>query len=128
MCGNISLSIICKPCFKHSSCVSFSHKVLFFPIISIASRKVFTDPSNQCRIFSKKAISFLVKTDISKFKRYDYFFFIPIKLSRAGYTIAEFPVTRSYPDDGTIPTHIPKSRYPRLGWDIVRIATSYKKY
>jgi glycosyltransferase involved in cell wall biosynthesis len=103
-------------------------KFFISPIISIASRKFFTDPTNQSRVFSKKAINFLAKTDINKFKRYDFFFFIPIKLSRTGHSTSEFPVTRNYPDDGSIPTHIPKSRYPRLGWDIVRIATSYKKY
>ena len=103
-------------------------KYFISPIISIASRKVFTDPSNQCRVFSKKAITFLIKTDISKFKRYDYFFFIPITLSRSGYTTAEFPVTRSYPDDGMIPTHIPKSRYLRIGLDILKIAITHKKY
>ena len=103
-------------------------KFFISPIISIASRKIFTDPSNQCRIFSRKAINFLVKVDISRFKRYDYFFFIPIKLSRSGYLTSEFPVTRSYPSDGTIPTHIPKSRYFRIGLDIVRIAITHKKY
>jgi glycosyltransferase involved in cell wall biosynthesis len=103
-------------------------KYFISPIISIASRKIFTDPTNQCRIFSKRAVNLLVETDISAFKRYDYFFFIPIKLSRAGYTVSEFPVTRSYPDDGTIPTHIPKSRYPRIGLDILKISITHKKY
>ena len=103
-------------------------KFFVSPIISMSSRKFFTDPTNQFRVFSKKAINYLAKTDIDKFNRYDFFFFIPIKLSRSGYSTSEFPVTRNYPDDGSIPTHIPKSRYPRLGWDIVRIATRYKKY
>jgi glycosyltransferase involved in cell wall biosynthesis len=103
-------------------------KFFVSPIISMASRKFFTDPTNQSRVFSKNAINYLTKTDIDKFNRYDFFFFIPIKLSRSGYSTSEFPVTRNYPDDGSVPTHIPKSRYPRLGWDIVRIAVSYKKY
>lgn len=103
-------------------------KCFISPIISIASRKIFTDPSNQCRVFSKKAINLLVKSDIARFQRYDYFFFIPIVLSRSGCRTAEFPVTRSYPDDGTIPTHIPKSRYFRLGLDLVKIAITFKKY
>jgi glycosyltransferase involved in cell wall biosynthesis len=103
-------------------------KFFISPIISIVSRKIFTDPTNQCRIFSKKAITCLSKTNINNFKRYDFFFFIPIKLSRSGYSTSEFPVTRSYPDDGSIPTHIPRSRYLRLGLDLVRMATGYKKY
>ena len=103
-------------------------KFFISPIISLASRKIFTDPSNQCRIFSRRTINFLVKVDISRFKRYEFFFYIPMKLSRSGYLTAEFPVTRSYPSDGTIPTHIPKSRYFRIGLDIVRIAITYKKY
>lgn len=103
-------------------------KFFISPIISIASRRIFTDPSNQCRIFSKKAINLLIKVDINRFKRYDYFFFIPIKLSRSGCLTSEFPVTRRYPGDGTIPTHIPRSRYIRIGLDIVRIAITYKKY
>ena len=103
-------------------------KYFISPIISIASRKYFTDPTNQCRVFSKSAIKYLAKIDINKFKRYDFFFFIPIKLSRSGYSTSEFPVTRSYPDDGSIPTHIPRSRYLRLGLDLVRMATGYKKY
>ena len=103
-------------------------KFFISPIISIVSRKIFTDPSNQSRVFSKRAIDYLTKTDIDKFKRYDFFFFIPIKLSRSGYLTSEFPVTRSYPDDGTVPTHIPKSRYLRLGFDLLRIAASFKKY
>ena len=103
-------------------------KFFISPITSFAARKIFTDPSNQCRVFSNKAMNELVKIDISRFKRYDYFFFIPIRLSRANYLTSEFPVTRSYPDDGTIPTHIPKSRYLRLGLDIIRIAITHKKY
>jgi glycosyltransferase involved in cell wall biosynthesis len=103
-------------------------KLFISPVISIVSRKFFTDPTNQSRVFSKKAISYLTKTDINKFKRYDFFFFIPIKLSRSGYSTSEFPVTRSYPDDGSIPTHIPKSRYPRLGYDLVRMAINYRNY
>ena len=31
-------------------------KYFISPIISIASRKIFTDPSNQCRVFSKKQL------------------------------------------------------------------------
>ena len=103
-------------------------KYFISPIISIASRKFFTDPTNQCRVFSKRAINYLTKIDINKFKRYDFFFFIPIKLSRSGYSTSEFPVTRSYPDDGSIPTHIPKSRYPKLGYDLIRLVVSYKRY
>ena len=103
-------------------------KFFISPIISIASQRIFTDPSNQCRVFSKKAINLIINVDISKFKRYDYFFFIPIKLSRSGCLTSEFPVTRSYPDDGTIPTHIPKSRYFKIGVDIVRMAIIHKKY
>lgn len=103
-------------------------KLFISPIISLAARKIFTDPSNACRFFSNKAISELIKIDINKFKRYNYFFFIPIRLSRANYLISEFPVTRSYPDDGTTPTHIPRSRYLRLGIDIIKIAIFHKKY
>ena len=103
-------------------------KFFISPIISIASRKIFTDPSNQCRIFSKKAINLLVKVDISRFKRYDYFFFIPIRLSRSHYLTSEFPVTRSYPRTGKIPTHISKSRYFMIGLDLVRMAITHKKY
>lgn len=103
-------------------------KFFISPIISIASRKFYTDPTNQCRVFSKRTINFLTKIDISKFQRYDFFFFIPIKLSRSGYSISEFPVTRSYPDDGSVPTHIPKSRYPKLGYDLVRLVFSHKRY
>ena len=103
-------------------------KFFISPIISIASRKIFTDPSNQCRILSKRAINFLIKADVKRFKRYDYFFFMPIKLSRSGYLTSEFPVTRSYPGDGTVPTHIPKTRYFRIGLDIMRVAITHKKY
>jgi len=106
----------------------FGIKFFLSPIISIASRKNFTDPSNQSRVFSKKAINYLAKTNINNFNRYDFFFFIPIKLSRLGYSTSEFPVVRSYPDDGTIPTHIPKSRYLKLGFDLIKLATCYKKY
>jgi dolichol-phosphate mannosyltransferase len=103
-------------------------KLFISPIVSLASRKKFTDPSNQCRVFSKRAISKLINFDINKFRRYDYFFFIPIMLSRSNFLTSEFPVTRGYPNDGTIPTHIPKSRYARIGLDLIRIATTYKKY
>ena len=103
-------------------------KFFISPLISIFARKIFTDPTNQSRVFSKKAIKYLMKTDINKLKRYDFFFFIPIKLSRSNFLTSEFPVTRSYPEDGTIPTHIPKSSYFKLGCDLVRVATNYKKY
>ena len=103
-------------------------KFFISPMISIASKKIFTDPSNQYRIFSKRAISSIIKVDINKFVRYDYFFFIPIRLSRLGYATSEFAVTRNYPNDGTIPTHIPRSRYLRLGLDLIRLTISHKNY
>jgi dolichol-phosphate mannosyltransferase len=98
------------------------------PMISIASRKIFTDPSNQYRIFSKRAISAITKVNINKFSRYDYFFFIPIRLSRLGHVTSEFAVTRGYPNDGTIPTHISRSRYLKLGLDIIKMVITHKKY
>ena len=49
-------------------------KFFVSPIISMSSRKFFTDPTNQFRVFSKKAINYLAKTDIDKFNRYDFFF------------------------------------------------------
>jgi dolichol-phosphate mannosyltransferase len=103
-------------------------KLFISPIVSFAAQKIFTDPSNQCRVLSNKAINELMNIDINRFKRYDFFFFIPIRLTHSSHLVSEFPVTRSYPDDGTTPTHIPKSRYLRLGLDLIRIAITHKKY
>ena len=103
-------------------------KFFISPMISIASKKIFTDPSNQYRIFSKRAISSIIKVDINKFDRYDYFFFIPIRLSRLGYVTSEFGVTRKYPNDGTITTHIQQSHYLRLGLDLIRLTIRHKNY
>jgi glycosyltransferase involved in cell wall biosynthesis len=103
-------------------------KLFISPIVSIASRRIITDPSNQFRVISKKSVKLLIKIDINKFKRYDYFFFIPIKLSRSGFKISEFPVSRSYPNNGTIPSHIKKSRYLMLGIDLLKVVIKFKRY
>lgn len=106
----------------------FGIKLFLSPIITLFSRKYYTDPSNQCRVFSQRAIEMVTQIDISKFLRYDYFFYIPIRLSRSNFAVSEFPVTRVYPADGSVPTHIKKSHYFRLGVDLLKVSTTWKKY
>jgi glycosyltransferase involved in cell wall biosynthesis len=106
----------------------FGIKLFISPIVSIFSRTLFTDPSNQCRIFSQKAANLVTSVDSTKFERYDFFFFIPIKISRSGLKVSEFPVRRSYPKEGPIPTHIRRSHYAKLAIDLIKVGFRWRKY
>ena len=103
-------------------------KLFLSPIVSIYSRKYFSDPSNQCRVLSANALEIITKVNPTEFKRYDYFFFIPIKLSRSKLLTAEFPVKRSYPKNGPTPTHIRRSAYAKLAIDLIRMGLRWRKY
>jgi len=106
----------------------FGIKLFISPIVSLFSRTIFTDPSNQCRIFSQRAANLVTSADLTKFERYDFFFFIPIKISRSGLKVSEFPVLRSYPKEGPIPTHIRRSHYAKLASDLIKVGIRWRKY
>lgn len=98
----------------------FGIKLFISPLISFAAKRKYSDPSNQLRFYSRQAILFLLQVNIDTFKRYDFFFFIPIAMSRSGMKTAEFPVIRTYPSSGPIPSHISRSKYFRLGLDLIK--------
>jgi dolichol-phosphate mannosyltransferase len=106
----------------------FGIKLFISPIVSMFSRTIFTDPSNQCRILSQRAANLVTSVDSTKFKRYDFFFFIPIKISRSGLKVSEFPVRRSYPKEGPTPTHIRRSHYAKLASDLIKVGFRWRKY
>ena len=101
-------------------------KFFISPIVSIAARKHLTDPSNQFRFYSSKIFKELKETNIDSFKRYDYFFYLPIVISKRGFVVKEYPVARMYPRSGPTPTHIKRSRYFRLGLDLIRISLFWR--
>ena len=103
-------------------------KLFISPVVSLFSHFIFTDPSNQCRIFSRKAATLVTSVDPKRFERYDFFFFIPIKISRSGLKVSEFPVRRSYPKEGPVPTHIRRSHYAKLASDLIKVGLRWKKY
>jgi hypothetical protein len=78
-------------------------------------------------VFSQRAIEMV--TNIDTVNSHDTnIFYTPIRLLPSDFTVSEFPVTRVYPADRSVQTHIKKSRYLRLGTDLLKISTNWKKY
>lgn len=77
------------------------------PLISILSRKLYTDTTNGFRGYSSKLLSdsrLQLFRDV--FDTYQLLFYISVQAARQGFKIAEIPVTRAYPKKGKVPTKI----------------------
>ena len=77
------------------------------PLISLASRHWFTDTTNGFRGYSSKYLSDQRTNPFRDvFMNYNLLFYLSVRASQIGYRVAEVGVTRTYPDDGNIPTKI----------------------
>ena len=82
-------------------------RLLHAPLISLASRKWWTDTTNGFRGFSS---SFLADPRVAPFRdvfdTYNLHYYLSIRSSRLGFRCCEVPVTRAYPAKGKTPTKI----------------------
>ncbi len=85
----------------------FLGRFLHAPIISIASRKRFTDTTNGFRGYSK---SFLIDERVMPFRKifsnYELLFYLTVRAGQLNFRVCEVPVTRNYPRRGPVPTKI----------------------
>lgn len=85
-------------------------RLLFSPMMSIASGKWYTDVTNGHRAYSRKL---LLHPDLKLFRdifvKYEILFYITARAHKLGLKTKEVPVTRKYPKIGKTPTKI-------VGW------------
>ena len=86
---------------------SLGIKLLHAPLISLASRRRYTDTTNGFRAYSRR---FLLDPRVAPFRdvfaRYELHYYLAIRAARLGFSVQEVPVTRAYPDKGPVPTKI----------------------
>jgi len=81
-------------------------KVLHAPLLSLASRRRYTDTTNGFRAYSSKLLADVrLKIFREVFSQYELHYYLAIKAARLGYSVKEIPVTRTYPH-GKVPTKI----------------------
>jgi glycosyltransferase involved in cell wall biosynthesis len=77
------------------------------PLVSLASRFRYTDTTNGFRGYSRK---FLLDKKVLPFRNcftdYELHYYLAIRAARLGFQVCETPVSRNYPDGGTVPTKI----------------------
>lgn len=77
------------------------------PIMTLMSRKHLTDTTNGFRAYSYK---FLTDSRVSVFRDvfwgYELIYYLPVRACRLNYKTVEIPVSRCYPNDGTVPTKV----------------------
>ena len=89
----------------------FAVKLIHIPVISIMAGFKYTDTTNGYRGYSKR---YLEHPDIEPFRdifdTYELLAYLSVKAPRLGLKTCEVPVTRTYPDDGKVPTKISSLR------------------
>lgn len=95
------------------------------PVFSFLCDWRFTDTTNGFRALSMKLLcSQKVLPFRSVFKDYDIVFFLPWAACQYGFRVTEIPVTRAYPADGTVPSHLSSfSGYWRMLRPLIMLAT-----
>ncbi len=82
-------------------------RLVHVPVFSFLCGRRFTDTTNGFRAVSMKLLSSQkVSPFRSVFKGYDIVFYLPWAACQYGFRITEIPVTRAYPMDGTVPSHL----------------------
>lgn len=85
----------------------FAGRFIHAPVISLAARHWFTDTTNGFRGYSA---DFLRDPRVQPFRdifaEYNLLFYLSVRASQLGYKVTEVGVTRTYPDDGKVPTKI----------------------
>lgn len=85
----------------------FAIRFVHSPIISIACGFWYTDTMNGFKAFSKKyLLDDRVKPFRKIFDRYNLQYYLNYRAPRIGLKVIEVPVSRTYPDDGTVPSKI----------------------
>ena len=82
-------------------------KLLHAPLISLASRRRYTDTTNGFRAYSRRL---LIDQRVSPLREvflgYELHYYLAIRAARLGFKVIETPVTRSYPKGEDVPTKI----------------------
>ena len=82
-------------------------RLLHAPAISLSARHRYTDTTNGFRAYSRRL---LTDPRVALFRDtlagYELHYYLAIRAARLGFRVCEVPVTRIYPDDGSIPTKI----------------------
>lgn len=82
-------------------------RFLHAPLISLASRRRYTDTTNGFRGYSRR---FLEDDRVSVFRDvfpgYELHYYLAIRAARLGFQVCEIPVARRYPAHGPTPTKI----------------------
>jgi glycosyltransferase involved in cell wall biosynthesis len=82
-------------------------KVLHAPLVSLASRRRYTDTTNGFRAYSRRFLDdprVAVFRDV--FPGYELHYYLAIRAARLGFKVCEIPVARRYPAKGPTPTKI----------------------
>lgn len=82
-------------------------KLVHAPLISLASRRRYTDTTNGFRAYSRRL---LVDTRVAVFRDvfigYELHYYLAIRAARLGFKVCEVPVARRYPAHSPVPTKI----------------------
>lgn len=106
----------------------FGIRLIFSPILSLASKFWFTDVTNGFRAYSKK---FLLDPQVKPFRynfvKYELLLYLPVRAGQIGLKVTEVPVTRKYPKGVKIPTKITGIQ-AHLDFLFTAIKTAFNKY
>lgn len=82
-------------------------RLIHSPLISLASRRYWTDTTNGFRAYSR---AFLLDPRVQPFRdifvNYELHYYLAIRAARLGFRTQEIPVTRAYPQGEKTPTKI----------------------
>ena len=82
-------------------------RLIFSPLLSLASGFWFTDVTNGFRAYSRKyLLDPRVKPFRKLFNKYELLFYLPVRAGQIGMRMKEIPVTRKYPYNQKTPTKI----------------------
>jgi len=82
-------------------------RLLFSPMMTLASGHWYTDVTNGHRAYSRKLLTDnRLKLFRNIFVKYEILFYITARAKKLGFKTKEVPVTRKYPKTGKVPTKI----------------------
>lgn len=82
-------------------------RLLHAPVLSLAAGRRFTDTTQGFRAYSRAYLEHPgVQPFRDIFQRYELLAYLTVRASQLGLRTAEIPTTRTYPDDGSVPTKL----------------------
>lgn len=106
----------------------FGIRLIFSPLLSLASWFWFTDVTNGFRAYSRKyLLDDRVKPFRRLFNKYELLFYLPVCAGQIGMKMKEVPVTRRYPYNQKIPTKI-VGLYGHIDLLLTAIKVAFNKY